>query len=117
MAPTRLKRNISTLDVLCKASKNQREAIINTATRDQISCICDCANNILRENIPLSPAELKTLKRYQTLIRYLAQSKSHRSIKDKKNYIVQAGGFLPALLAPVLGALGSILVETLINRK
>lgn len=116
MAPNRLKRNISVLDVISKAPKTQREAIINTATRDQICCICDCCNNILNNNINLSTEELRKLNRYKDLIRYLAQTKSQREFKRKKQYLVQSGGFLPLLLAPILGAAGSILAETLIKK-
>lgn len=118
MAPNRLQRNITTLDVLSKAPKKQRQALINTATRDQIFCICDCANNILIENIPLTAQELKKLKRYQDLIRYLADTKGQRKkIKQKKQYLIQSGGFLPILLAPILTAATSILTETLLNKK
>jgi hypothetical protein len=117
MAPNRLKRNLAILEVLSKAPKKQREAIINTATKDQILCLCDCANNILLENINLSPTEIEKLRRYQHLVRYLAENKNKRKLKKNKDYLVQSGGFLPVLLAPILGAVGSILAETLVNRK
>jgi len=116
MAPQRLKRNVALLNVLSTAPKHQREAIINTATRDQIICICDCCNNILQETLSLTPKELKKLQRYKDLIRYLAETKGKREFKDKKNYLIQSGGFLPVLLAPILGAVGSILAETLVKK-
>lgn len=116
MAHERLKRNVALLNVLSQASKRQREAILNTATRDQINCICDCCNNILRENIPLTPLDFNNLKRYQSIIRYLARDKNPRKYKQKKQFLVQEGGFLPVLLAPILGVVGSILAETLIKK-
>ena len=115
MAPNRLNLNISILDVIAKAPKRQREAIINTATRDQISCICDCCNNILNNNTQISTEELKKFKRYKELLRYLADSKGQREFKQKQ-YLIQSCGFLPLLLAPILGAAGSILAETLIKK-
>lgn len=117
MTPKRLKRNISVLDVISKAPSKQREAILNTATRDQISCICDCCNNILNNNITLSSEELRKLKRYKDFVRYLSDTRGQREFKRKREFLVQSGGFLPVLLAPILGALGSILAETLINKK
>jgi hypothetical protein len=116
MSSERLKRNLSTLDVLCKASRPQREAIIETATRDQILCICDCANNILAETVPLTDKQLRQLKRYQSLIRYLGETKNHKNTTNKKKFINQSGGFLPLLLTPILSAAASILAETLIKK-
>jgi len=51
MTTERLKRNMSVLELLKKAAINQRKAIIDTSTKDQLMCICDCAtSNILHEN-------------------------------------------------------------------
>jgi hypothetical protein len=110
MAPKRLKRNISLLDVLNKADKAQRNAVINTATKDQIQCICDCASNILDENIKLKESDLRKLKRYQNFIRYLASKDGNI---EKKKLIIQHGGFLPALLTPILGLAGSLLIDAI----
>lgn len=117
MAPDRLKRNIPILNVLSKAPNKQRKAIIDTATSDQIACICDCANNIINNNIPLTSADLQKLRRYKNLIRYLSKNKDQRKNREKKHYLNQSGGFLPALLIPILSAAGSILAEALINKK
>jgi len=38
MTTERLKRNLSALELLTKAAKNQRKAIIDTSTRDQMLC-------------------------------------------------------------------------------
>ena len=63
--------------------------------------------NILNGNIPLTPYQLQKLRRYKAKLRTLA--KPCVSQKQKLD-IEQKGGFLPALLAPVVGAvLGSIL--------
>lgn len=85
MIPNRLQRNITALDVISKASKKQRKAFIDTASNDQISCICDCANNVLIENIPVTPEELKKLKKFRALIRYLANNKGNRRYQEKRN--------------------------------
>jgi len=64
MSTERLKRNLSILDVLNKTTKNQRKAFIDTTTRDQLMCICDCATNILNENIPLTPKQYTVKKNW-----------------------------------------------------
>ena len=110
MAPKRLKRNLSLLDVLQKANKAQRSAIINTATTDQLQCICDCASNILNENVKITETELKRLKRYQNHIRFLANNNGN---PDKKKIIIQEGGFLPLLLTPILSVAGSLLADVI----
>jgi len=78
--------------------------------------ICDCAHNILNENIPLSQKQYKELEKYQSLLRYLAEKRNYRNDPEKRQYINQSGGFLPLLLAPILGATGSILAETLVKK-
>jgi len=60
MTNERLKRNLKTLQVLAIAFERQRKAIIHTSTWDQILCICDCATNILNENISLIALSLQT---------------------------------------------------------
>ena len=110
MAPKRLKRNLTLLDVLHKAMKEQRNALINTATNDQIQCICDCASNILNENIKITETHLKRLKRYQNHLRFLADKKGGL---DKKRIVIQEGGFLPLLLTPILSVAGSLLADVI----
>jgi len=56
-----LKRNVTFLDVLSNAPKRQIEAMLNTATSDQITYICDCCNNLLRENVPMTPLTLYSI--------------------------------------------------------
>lgn len=114
MTPKRLNRNLTLLDLLTKAPKAQREALINTATNDQLQCICDCATNILNENIPLTDNQFKKLKRFQKHIRYIANSDDNI---DNKRLVIQKGGFLPILLTPILSAAASILADALINKK
>ncbi len=116
MAPERLKRNIICLHLLSNAKKPQRDALINTASKDQILCICDCANNFLKGNIPFSDQDIRKLKRYQNQIRYLANNKK-ATTKNQKQIIVQQGGFLPLLLTPILSIVGSLLADVIAGKK
>ena len=70
-------------------------------------CLRECAVNILKGNIPLTPAQLKKLKRFKEKVRLLA---AYKTPVKKRRELEQSGGFLPALLAPVVGAvLGALL--------
>lgn len=110
MAPKRLERNLSLLDVLNKANKPQRNALINTTTKDQLQCICDCASNILNGNIKITDSDLRKLKRYQNHLRFLSDKNGQI---EKKRIVIQEGGFLPLLLTPILSVAGSLLADVI----
>jgi len=74
---------------------------------DFIDCVSECAKNIIKGNVPLNPAQLQRLRRDRSNVRVLASKKT--SLK-KKRRVLQKGGFLGALLPPVLGVLGSLLL-------
>ena len=78
-----------------------------------VNAICECSKNILTGNIELSPEEYETLKKYKRHLRELSSRKT--SIKKKKE-LIQKGGFLPALIAPLIGLLGSV-ISGVIARK
>ena len=72
-------------------------------------CLCECALNVLNGNIPLTPADKKKLNKYKNKLRYLTNRKL--SAQKKKKTLNQKGGFLGALLTPVLSALGGLLFK------
>ena len=93
-----LKNNAAMLSLLSKAKPNMCKAIIHAADRELITCLCECAQNVLNGNVPLCKAHLKRLQRYRTDVRKLAKK---RTAKHTKKKILQKGGFLSALLAPI----------------
>ena len=101
----RLRKHANMLKVLSTASPKLKKSIIQGADKDLITSLCDCANNILKGNVPLSAKQKSALRRYKQSLRTLTQRKS---LVQKKN-ILQSGGFLGSLLTHVLGILGSIL--------
>lgn len=107
MVATRLRRNFEYLKYLKKAKKNQRNSLLKTAHKDLILCICDCALNVLRGNVRLSTKTKKALCRHRAALRALAENR--RGIEKKRKLLVQKGGFLPFLLAPILSAAGGFL--------
>jgi len=76
--------------------------------RSFIDCISECAKNIIKGNVPLTNRQKVRLRRSRNDIRALSMKKT--SLR-KKRKILQKGGFLTALLPPVLALLGGMLAE------
>ena len=77
-----------------------RKAILEYADADLISALCECAHNILRGTVRLTPREKVRLRKYKDKLRLIANRRS--SISRRRREIQQhGGGFLPALLAPL----------------
>lgn len=96
----RLKKHYETLKILKKSSPVFRKAIINAADDSLIICICECIKNVLYGDVKLTQKNKEELKKFLPLMEKLC--KRDKSL-NKRKLIVQNGGFLPALLAPVLG--------------
>ncbi len=108
MTKARLKKHLDLLKVLHKAKPKLRRAILENVDRDVILCICDCAYNLLSGNLPLDPAHVKRLKRHKTVVRKLG---SKQVPLEEKTELIQSGGFLAALLTPLLTLAVSLLAE------
>ena len=72
-----------------------------------VRCLCDCAKNILKGNVPLTAKEKQKLAKHKRVLRLLVDKRA--SLKRKKDAVVQKGGFIGALLGPVVSVLGSLL--------
>jgi len=105
----RLKRNIGFLRLVKRATPNKRKVLLSAAKSDHLKCITECAHNIVRGNVRMTKGQQKKLKRHAKFIRLIAQKRF--SLPRKKKLLVQRGGFLPALIAPILGIAGSLLGE------
>ena len=110
--PDKLERYIDLLQLLQKATPSQRKHIIEMANGDFIRLLCECCLNVLRGNVPLSPARKRNLKKFAPIIRQVASRKDkNKSLKRKRELLVQQGGFLPALLAPIVSLAGGLIGE------
>ena len=77
-----------------------RKAILEYADADLISAHCECAHNILRGIVRLTPREKVRLRIYKDKLRLIANRRL--SISRRRLEIQQhGGGFLPASLAPL----------------
>ena len=91
-----------------------RKKILKEAPKELINCVAECSHNVLKGNVPLSPAQKRKLRPKRQQLRLLADKKV--SIQKKKKVLNQQGGFLPLLalapsLAPVVGNVLSELVR------
>lgn len=102
----KVKRNARLLKTLSKADPATTKVIINTASPELIKAISECALNVLKGRVSLSHHQKNRLKRHKRALRQLI--KRQTSAKKKKALLLK-GGFLGALLRPVLGILGHLL--------
>lgn len=101
-----LKKFSPYLRVLHKSSPRVRKSLTKkNCSPEFIKCICECAKNILAGNVSLSPEHKRRLKRHKHSLRKLTLKKT--PLKTKKK-IVQTGGFLGALLGPIVKILGGL---------
>ena len=107
----RMKRNWDLLRVLQKAPKAQRDAIIRSSSDDLVLAICEIIVNVLNGTVRLTPAQRKKLTIYKKILRSVADRKLKSS--TKKRLLIQKGGFLPAILTPVLAVVASLIGETI----
>ena len=105
---SRLKRQATVLQALAKSHPHVCQAILQGADKDLLQCLSECANNILRGNVNLTAAQKTQLTKYKQKLRQVADKKT--ALK-RKQQIVQTGGFLPALLAPLIGSVIAPLAE------
>lgn len=106
--PKRLKENKYLLYTLRKADPRLRKAIIKNSNSDFIKTLSEISLNLLNGNVEHTPHLKNQLKKYKKNLRCLACSK--RSIKSKRNILVQKGGFIPILLGSILsGLIGQLL--------
>lgn len=96
---SRVKRQAHILATLSKAHPSVCNLILKNADKDLLKCLSECAYNILKGNVDLSPSEKTKLTKYKQKLRQVADKKT--SLK-KKHRLIQVGGFIPALLAPLL---------------
>ena len=82
---TCLKKNAQMLGVLAHAPPQMCKAIIGAADRELMTCLCECAQNILNGNVPLTKSHLKHLQWYRSDICTLAKKRA-LNIRKRKFY-------------------------------
>jgi len=102
-----LKKYAACIKTLHKAtSKDRRKLLTNVLKKDSfVNCICECTSNLLGGAVPLTKVQKKRLEKQKKALRLLSSKKT--SLK-KKRKIIQKGGFLGAILEPIVSVLGSL---------
>src|SRR5437867_901225 len=101
-----LKKYSPYLRLLHKSSPKARNALTRQhCSPEFVKCICECVKNVLVGNVSLSPEHKRRLKRHKRSLRRLVLKKTPLSEKKR---IVQSGGFLGALLGPIVKVLGGM---------
>ena len=97
-------RQAEILRSLAYLPKVERQALLRQVDSKLIRCICECAYNVLRGNVPLTKEQTAHLKKHATLLRKI--TRKGEGVKKKKKIIQTGGGaVLPALLTPLLTTL------------
>ena len=104
-----VKSNAHLLKVLAECSPKLRKSILTNASVDLLQSLCECCLNILNGNVRLNSHQKRKLVRHKHKLRALADRKV--SNKRKKQLLVQQGGFLGAVLGPVLTTLAGLLFK------
>ena len=96
-----------TLRRLSRLSESDKKRWLKVnLNKDLIHCICECAQNLIRGKVPLNKKQRSALIRRRKTLRELVKRKVSLS---KKKKIIQSGGFLAALLGPIVSILGGLL--------
>ena len=97
----RLRKHTPLLKALASTTPAVAKEIIEEGDKDLINTLCECGYNVLKGNVPLTPSQKKRLQRHKYTLRALVGNK-RKSLQYKKE-LLQKGGFLGALLAPLIG--------------
>src|SRR6218665_1893165 len=103
----RLQKYHVQLKLLKEASAIMRKEILKNCKKYLLCCLCECAQNVLKGNVPMTKAQKTKLARFKKKLREFASKKTRATVKRK---LAQTGG---ALLTPVLSFLGTLLAPKL----
>lgn len=101
-----MKKYLPVLKRINRLADKTKRQYVKKCNREFLDCLSECAKNVLRGNVPLSTRQSARLRRNKNDLRLLSVKKT--SLR-KKRQIVQKGGFLTALLPPILSLLGGAL--------
>jgi len=102
----RMRRFLPVLKRINKLGDKAKKQYVKKCNKEFVDCISECAKNVLRGNVPLTARQNAKLRRNKHNLRALSIKKT--SLR-KKRRIIQKGGFLGAILTPILSILGGLL--------
>ena len=108
MSKDLLKKNAHLLLHLNNCNAKFHRKIIGITDKDLIQLFTEILFNIDRGNIPL------TIKKFNKAAKLIL--KRSTGIESKKR-LLQKGGFIPALIAPIIGFLGSLIGNAIAKKR
>jgi len=104
----RVRKYLPVLKRIAKLGDKAKRDCVRKCDKEFLDCISECAKNVVKGNVPLTNRQKTRLRRSRNELRALSVKKT--SLR-KKRRILQKGGFLTALLPPVLGILSSLFLK------
>lgn len=96
----------------CK--EKHRKILTKYLDEQEINAICECILNVLYGNIKISASNKKKLAKYKKIFKKLLKSNKKG---EKKQIIVQHGGFLNILIPALISGISSIISATIAHKK
>ena len=112
MAPVKLRKYARHLQCMNVAPPAMVKTLVKDADSGLVNCICEVALNILKGNVAITPEQKRKLSRHKRDLRNV--SVKRLDLKSKKR-ILQKGGFLPALLAPIARIVGIFILPSIVG--
>jgi hypothetical protein len=95
---------IALLQVLKSAPPKLKKAILKNCDEKLLDALSEICFNYLKGNVKCKDNHLKNLKKFKSTVRKLGRSDKRKS--DRRKILLQSGGgFITALLAPVVAEL------------
>jgi len=104
----RVKDYLPVLKRIRKLGEKAKRDYVRKCDKEFLDCISECAKNVLKGNVALTTRQKTKLRRSKNDLRALSVKKT---ALRKKRRILQKGGFLSALLPPVLTVLSELFLK------
>lgn len=103
-------KNLPVLEERATTTSKKRRKILEDTSLELIKSIVECIENVLKGNVVLKKKCLNKLKKYKSILHKIFST--GQKLTQKKHIIVQnGGGFLPALLVPLITVLAEKLMR------
>ena len=99
--------NLKVLKALKKMSNKSRREFLKSCDGRVIDSLSEVCQNLLKGRIKMSAQQIRKLKRHRKSIRAVACKRN--CLKKRRKIISQTGGFIGALIGPLVTGLSSLL--------
>ncbi len=101
-----IEKHLHHLHLIGQCKPKIRKLILKNADKNFIKAICECIYNFINGNVVANDATVNKLKKHKKTIRKILTSKG---VKNKKEILIQNGGFLPLLIPTILQVVTSLI--------